>query len=205
MMLNEISNQGWTLLILSYAIGGIMSAIWIAKALQLPDPRSFGSKNPGATNMLRSNKYAAALTYCFDICKGIVCTVIPLSLGYSTGFAYSCGVMAVLGHLYPILHNFRGGKGAATYFGVVISLNSMVGIIAFGIWSSTLLLWRNVGLSAIITSLSTPILFATSTHLYPLTAPAVALSTLIIIRHATNLYELIKNYEAIEKASDHQD
>ena len=205
MLLNGLSNQDWMLLISSYSIGGIISAIWIAKALKLPDPRSFGSKNPGATNMLRSNKYAAALTYCFDICKGIVCTVIPLSLGYSTGFAYSCGVMAVLGHLYPILHNFRGGKGAATYFGVVISLNSMVGLTAFAIWSGTLLLWRNVGLSAIITSLSTPILFATSAHLHTLTAPAVVLSTLLIVRHATNLYELIKNNEIIAKVYDHQD
>ena len=205
MLLNGLSNQDWMLLISSYAIGGIISAIWIAKALKLPDPRSFGSKNPGATNMLRSNKYAAALTYCFDICKGIVCTVIPLSLGYSTGFAYSCGVMAVLGHLYPILHNFRGGKGAATYFGVVISLNSMVGLTAFAIWSGTLLLWRNVGLSAIITSLSTPILFATSAHLHTLTAPAVVLSTLLIVRHATNLYELIKNNEIIARVYDYQD
>lgn len=171
-----------------YCIGGIMSAIWIARWFQLPDPRSFGSKNPGATNMLRSaHPKAAALTFLLDIVKGVITTAVALNVGYSIQDAYICGVAATLGHLFPIFHRFQGGKGAATYFGVIITISPMIGLAALLTWSVTLYLSRNSGLSAIITAIITPILISIQADTHILTVTSVLVSTLIIIRHHQNI------------------
>lgn len=185
------------LLLSSYLIGSTMSAIWIAKIFKLPDPRSYGSGNPGATNMARSNhKVAALMTFILDICKGILSTGLAIMLGYSQSFGFACGAMALLGHIFPLFHDFKGGKGAATYFGVVLVLNQTCGLIAFLTWSSTLLLFRNSGLSAIITSIISPVIISYTPGMHKLTVPATAASLVIILVHRQNIQALLSDWLA---------
>ena len=190
------------LLLSSYLIGSTMSAIWIAKIFNLPDPRSYGSRNPGATNMARgNNKLAALLTFTLDICKGVLTAGLTIMLGYSQTFGFACGAMALLGHIFPLFHDFKGGKGAATYFGVVLVLNQTCGLIAFLTWLSTLLVFRNSGLSAIITSIISPVIISYTPGMHKLTLPAAAASLLIILVHRQNVKALLGEWISQPKQS----
>ena len=175
-----------------YCVGSVMNAIWIANWFQLPDPRSYGSKNPGATNMLRSaHPQAAALTFLLDILKGVSTTAIALYAGYELPSAYVCGVAATIGHLFPIFHRFQGGKGAATYLGVILTTSPMIGLFGLCIWSMSLYISRNSGFSSIICAIMTPILISMQSSTNILSIPSVLVSTLIIISHHQNIKSMI--------------
>ena len=179
------------LLLLSYLAGSVMSAIWIAKLFDLPDPRSYGSTNPGATNMARSNHRTAALmTFILDILKGVLTTWLAVQCGFSLQLAHLCGCCAVLGHIFPLYHNFIGGKGAATYFGVMLVLNSAVAGMAFCVWSLSLALFRNSGFSAVLTSCVTPFLVLANPSIAHLFTAVLAVNSLIIACHARNIEQL---------------
>src|SRR3954471_19769336 len=117
----------------AYLVGSISFAIVVSKAMGLPDPRSYGSKNPGATNVLRSgSKNAAALSPVGDTLKGALAVVLtafytgePAAAGFEAPMA---GAMALLGHLYPVFYGFRGGKGVATAAGVLLAIHWLLGI-----------------------------------------------------------------------------
>lgn len=188
----ESPNVIFILMIISYLIGSTVSAIWIAKFFKLPDPRSFGSHNPGATNMARSNhKLAALLTFCMDIGKGLLSTGMAISLGHSLQIAHLCGACAVLGHIYPAYHNFKGGKGAATYFGVIAMLSGTCGLISISIWGGTLYLFKNSGLSAVITASMTPVLIYMVPETSHLLLATIIVNALIIAKHSRNIETLL--------------
>ena len=176
------------LMIISYLIGSTVSAIWVAKFFKLPDPRSFGSQNPGATNMARSDhKLAAFLTLFLDISKGLLTTGIAIGLGHDLQIAHICGASAVIGHIYPAYHHFKGGKGAATYFGVITMISRTCGLLSFSIWAGTLYLFRNSGLSAVITASVTPILVFSMPEISHLLPATILTNILIIAKHDQNI------------------
>ncbi|MEC8882161.1 MAG: glycerol-3-phosphate 1-O-acyltransferase PlsY [Pseudomonadota bacterium] len=178
----------------SYLIGSTMSAIWIAKLFKLPDPRSYGSKNPGATNMARGkNKIAAFLTFSLDIFKGFAICYVLQTCGYDDTFVFLCGSCAVLGHMFPIFHKFEGGKGAATFFGVILAINATCGLIAFTIWATHIALFRNTGLSAVITAIANPILISNTTEVAHLAILSTIMGAIVIIKHKQNIIETYKN------------
>ena len=178
-------------LILAYLVGGTMSAIWVARLFGLPDPRSYGSMNPGTTNMSRSNhKFATAMTFVMDILKGSVVTSLALGLGFSLQLAYFCGMFAVIGHIYPFFHNFSGGKGAATYSGVLLAVNVLCGGMYGLVWFSILALFRNAGISSILASMMIPFVFLMVPEVSHLFFAVVLTSGLIIAVHAKNIDQI---------------
>ena len=198
----NMTPQTIVLLLTSYLIGSTMSAIWIAKLFKLPDPRSYGSKNPGATNMARGkNKTAAVLTFSLDIFKGFAICYILQTYGYDDTFTFICGSSAVLGHMFPIFHQFEGGKGAATFFGVILAMNTICGLIAFTIWVTHIALFRNTGLSAVITAIANPILISHAPEVAHLTILSAIMSGMIIIKHKQNI---IESYEKMTKKATKQ-
>ncbi len=135
-MSKKLSNYMLTALILiAYLVGSINSAIILSKVLKLPDPRTQGSKNPGATNMLRiGGKKIAAFVLLIDVWKGLS----PILLAYSyTSSSLELSIIALsafLGHVYPVFYSFKGGKGVATFIGGLIGINPLVGISFILIW-----------------------------------------------------------------------
>ena len=184
---------------IGYAVGNIMSAIWISRALQLPDPRTYGSRNPGVTNVARhGNTAIASLVLLMDCLKGYIPTA--LSLSNSTHIAFLVGACTIIGHLFPILHRFRGGKAVATFLGVTIALSPKVAMIAMLIWLCSYVYFRNSGLSAIATCIIMPFIIS-FTALAPLSIPFALVSALVIVMHKKNILDSFK--EAYQERRQH--
>lgn len=184
------------LIILSYFIGSISAAIITCKILGKVDPRTVGSKNPGATNVLRhGGKKAAVLTLLGDMLKGL----IPVAIGHAFGLDWPwlalIGIAAFLGHLYPIYYGFKGGKGVATAFGVFLGLNPIVGIVVLLTWIISALIFNISSLSALIASLLAPIYFYVVTASLPLFWGLLFITVMIYWRHRTNIIEIINGTE----------
>jgi glycerol-3-phosphate acyltransferase PlsY len=183
------------MVVMAYLVGSISSAILLCKLLSLPDPRSTGSKNPGATNVLRiSNKYVAAAVLVFDILKG----TLPVWGGYFLGLEpLYLGVIAVaacLGHMYPIFFNFAGGKAVATAFGVLLPIGFDLGGLLILTWLLVAKVTRYSSLAAIVTVSMAPVYTWLLKPLYAY--PVLMLSGLIIFRHKDNIIRLIKGTES---------
>ena len=143
---------------LGYALGCIPFAVVSSRLFGLADPRTYGSGNPGATNVLRSgNKKAALLTLIGDALKGCVAVWLVRALGMGDNAALLAGVAAFVGHVFPVTLGFRGGKGVATAAGVMLAAEPMVGLIALGIWLAVALLTRYSSLAALVAACSAPI------------------------------------------------
>jgi len=183
------------LLLVAYLLGSICSAILICKALKLPDPRTLGSGNPGATNVMRiGGKKAAALTLFADAIKG----VIPVMIGHLMGFSQAeigwVGLAAVLGHLFPIFFSFKGGKGVATTLGVIHAWHWPTALIIDAIWLVFAKVFKISSAAAIIAMICLPIiLYLFSTHYW---VPAVIISILSLYRHRSNIQKLISGQES---------
>ena len=122
-------------LVLGYLAGSVSSAILVCRVFGHPDPRTVGSHNPGATNVLREfGKYAAAATLIGDVAKGYLPVLLASSLGASTTAVAAAGLGAFLGHLYPVFFGFAGGKGVATLIGVLFGFSPWLGLAFIGIW-----------------------------------------------------------------------
>ncbi len=180
--------------VVAYLIGSVSSAILICKILNLPDPRTTGSKNPGATNVLRiSNKFTASVVLFLDILKGTIpvwggyfLQVEPLYLGV-------IALAACLGHMFPIFFNFKGGKAVATAFGVLLPIGlDLAGLLVFT-WFTVAKLTRYSSLAAIVTVSLAPFYTWLLKPIY--TYPVMMLSILIILRHKGNIIRLIKGSE----------
>jgi len=144
--------------ILAYLVGSISAAILVCRALGLPDPRSDGSGNPGATNVLRiGGKQAAAMTLAGDLAKGLLPVAIANMLSDNTALIALVGLGALLGHLYPIFFDFKGGKGVATAFGVMFGLHPVAGIAAAICWGLTAAAGRISSLAALVTFTLAPL------------------------------------------------
>ncbi len=181
--------------IAAYSIGSISSAVIICRLMDLPDPRKSGSKNPGATNVLRSgNKSAAITTLIADILKGFIPVYIAIQMDLDP-WVISCVMVAVfLGHLYPVFFNFQGGKGVATSLGAIFALSWPVGLLSFATFAMTLLLFRIVSLASLVAAVMVPIYMAWLQNAQ-LSIPVVVISILLFWRHRSNIVRLIHGEE----------
>lgn len=140
----------------AYLLGSINSAIIVSKVFSLPDPRSLGSGNPGATNVLRTgNKIAAFITLGGDLLKGLIPVLLVELFTANTILVAATGVAALLGHLYPVYYQFKGGKGVATTLGVLLGFDWFLAVIWILLWLLVAWLFRFSSLAALIATLIT--------------------------------------------------
>ena len=184
------------LLLTAYLLGSVSFAVVASWLFNLPDPRTYGSKNPGATNVLRSGKkVAAVLTLLGDAGKGWLAVMLAkyFSQTWELGSEAVAGVaIAVfLGHLFPIFLGFKGGKGVATSAGVLLGLNPLLGLLVIFTWILVAVLWRISSLSAMIAALLAPIyafiLFDSKINVWAITT----ISLLLLWRHKPNIINLV--------------
>jgi glycerol-3-phosphate acyltransferase PlsY len=184
-----------------YLIGSLSFAVIISKLMGLSDPRSYGSGNPGATNVLRSgNKKAAILTLVFDALKGylpvlaVVLWGAPLGLGEGT--ASLVGLGAFLGHLWPVFFKFEGGKGVATAAGVLLALNPLLGAATLATWLIVAYFTRYSSLAAIVAAVFAPFYQMLIWGGGPITLAAGLMGLLLIWRHEANIKKLLAGTES---------
>ncbi len=187
--------------VLAYLLGSLSFAVIVSKAMHLDDPRSYGSGNPGATNVLRSgNKRAAVFTLLLDAVKGVVAVLVARlladRLGYGDGVVALAGLASFLGHLYPVFFRFQGGKGVATAAGVLLALSPWVGLASLGTWLVVAIATRYSSLAALVTALLAPV-YLFFLHGDPQGVIAVAvMSVLLVWRHRANISKLLNGTES---------
>jgi glycerol-3-phosphate acyltransferase PlsY len=181
--------------LLAYCIGSISSAVLVCRLAGLPDPRSSGSKNPGATNVLRmGGKKAAIATLLGDVIKGVIPVVVAMQFDPRPEFVGPVMLAVFLGHLYPIFFNFQGGKGVATAIGAILALSWPAGLIVVGVWLLIFLISRISSLSALIAAALAP--FCVGCLVGYLYAVPVAVMTLFLFwRHRSNVKRLLEGTE----------
>lgn len=183
-------------ILLGYLLGSVASAIVVCRMMGLGDPRSEGSGNPGATNVLRLyGKKPAALTLAGDVFKGLLPVLLARLLQMPDSIIALTGLAAFIGHLYPLYFRFQGGKGVATLFGVLSGAGWLLGLSFMATWLVLALLFRYSSLAAIIAAVMTPVY---SWWLLPSPAYAISFSlmaAILIWRHRTNIRNLIAGTE----------
>ena len=185
------------IVLFAYLVGSLSSGIIISQIFKLPDPRTMGSKNPGATNVMRTgNKKAAIFTLLGDLLKGTLVLMLAKNLGFEN-FIIVCVALAVLiGHIYPVFYKFQGGKGVATAVGILIALNLKLALIVVCIWLAVFFISRYSSLSAIVASISAPLIGFFIMKDQSIYCVAYALITIIILlKHHTNIKKLISGTE----------
>ena len=187
---------------LAYALGSISFAVVVSKAMGLPDPYTHGSKNPGATNVLRTgNKLAAVLTLLGDAAKGwVAVTIARVVLGDPASEMNNMllGLVAVavfLGHLYPIFHGFKGGKGVATAAGILFAISWALGLATLGTWLIVAFFMRYSSLAALCAAVFAPLYFTFLFGLQPMSLAILIMSLLLIYRHRSNIRNLMNGTE----------
>lgn len=187
---------------LAYLIGSISFAVVVSRAMGLPDPYTHGSKNPGATNVLRTgNKVAAALTLIGDASKGwLAVTLARAVLGDPSqeGINILLGLVALavfMGHLYPIFHRFQGGKGVATAAGILFAINWALGLATLGTWLIVAIFMRYSSLAALCAAVFAPLYFTFLFGVQPMGLAILAMSLLLIYRHRSNIRNLMNGTE----------
>ncbi len=186
----------WLLVPLAYLCGSVSSAIIVCRVMGLEDPRSQGSGNPGATNVMRiGGKKAAAITLLGDALKGFIPVLAAKLLGVDS-LILSCVVMAAfLGHLYPIFFGFKGGKGVATSFGVTLGVTWLLGIIVSGTWLLVYKIGKISSLSALVAAVLTPVYVWFIVGDIYLVITFVLISMILLWRHRSNIQRLISGEE----------
>jgi glycerol-3-phosphate acyltransferase PlsY len=180
----------------AYLLGSVSSAIVISRLMGLADPRTVGSKNPGATNVLRSGgKLAAALTLAGDVLKGVAAVLVTRLLTGDPVILATTGGAVFLGHLYPVWHRFQGGKGVATALGVWLALSPWVGAALIGTWLGMAIVFRYSSLSAIVASAAAPFFVWWLAPEPAFLAAMIAMSLLLLVRHHSNIRNLIAGRE----------
>ena len=187
---------------LLYALGGYLAgsipfAVVVSRILALPDPRTYGSKNIGATNVLRSgHRIAALLTVVGDVGKGWIAVLAARMLGASDELLAIVGFAAFLGHVFPVWLRFRGGKGVATAAGVLIALDWRVGLAAIVVWLAVAAASRYSSLGAIVAALFAPAATWFFLGIGPVFAAVVGMSVILIVRHKANIVKLARGEES---------
>ena len=185
-------------LIASYLIGSISSAIIICKIAGLPDPRTQGSKNPGATNVLRfGGKKIAAFVLIFDGLKGAIPVITANYFGLSLFELTFILLFAFLGHVFPLFFGFKGGKGVATYLGGLIGINLLIGLTFAIIWLIVAKVLKFSSLAALIATILSPIYFYLITANLQAALVIGLIGLFIIYNHRANIKRLIKKEEDI--------
>ncbi len=185
------------IILFAYLVGSVSSGIIASQIFNLPDPRTIGSKNPGATNVMRSgNKKAAILTLLGDLLKAILVLAIAEYLGFNDLIIVCVALAVLIGHIYPIFYKFRGGKGVATAIGILIALNFKLALIVASIWLLVFGIWRYSSLAAIVAAISAPIVAIFILRDQSLYCIAFTLITIIIlIKHQANIKKLLSGTE----------
>lgn len=187
--------------LIAYLLGSVSFAVIASWIFRLPDPRTYGSKNPGATNVLRSGKKAAAiLTLLGDAGKGWLAVVMAQYLvqswNYSGEIVAAVALAVFLGHVFPIFFRFQGGKGVATAVGVLLGLNLWVGLLAIITWILVVIIWRISSLSALVAAALAPV-YALVFLGFDVNVLAILFMSLILMwRHKSNIVNLIAGNES---------
>ena len=188
------------LVLVAYLIGSVSFAVVVSRVMGLPDPRSYGSKNPGATNVLRTGRKAAAvLTLLGDCAKGWL-AVFLTDYFFATAVppVYKMAPVAVaviIGHMYPVFHRFQGGKGVATALGVLLALNPWLAAGAASTWIVIALFFRRSSLAALIAAVSAPVFCYMLYEIHPYTLAVGIIALLLIWRHKANIRNLLAGTE----------
>ncbi|MDP4299212.1 glycerol-3-phosphate 1-O-acyltransferase PlsY [Leptothrix discophora] len=185
----------------AYLIGSLSFAVIVSRVMGLNDPRSYGSGNPGATNVLRSgNKKAAVLTLVFDLLKGLIPVLLVLAFGAPWNLrdntAALVGLAAFLGHLWPVFFRFQGGKGVATAAGVLLGLHAGLGLAVLAIWIGVAFATRYSSLAALVASVAAPIVHIVVWGPSGATLAITLMSGLLVWRHRANIAKLMAGTES---------
>jgi glycerol-3-phosphate acyltransferase PlsY len=179
-----------------YLVGSVSTAIITCKLMGLEDPRSVGSNNPGATNVLRhGGKKAAIITLIGDMLKGLAPVIAVTMIDPAAGAIALTGLGAFLGHVFPVYYGFKGGKGVATYYGVLLGFSWMAGIAALLVWLLIAFVSKISSLSALVSALSAPFILWYSSHSPELTLMLGLMTALLFWRHRSNVRNIIDGKE----------
>jgi glycerol-3-phosphate acyltransferase PlsY len=187
--------------VLAYCVGSLSFAVIVSRAMGLADPRSYGSGNPGATNVLRSGKRSAAvLTLALDALKGYVPVLAALILaprfGFGAGTVALVGLAAFLGHLWPVFFRFKGGKGVATAAGVLLAFNPWLGAATLATWLIVALFFRYSSLASLAAAVFAPFYQVLIWDADAYAAAIAAMCLLLIWRHEGNIKKLLAGTES---------
>jgi len=183
--------------VLGYLLGSLPFAVIVSRAFGLADPRSYGSGNPGATNVLRSgNKAAAVLTLVGDAAKGWLAVWLAAHFGAEHAALATIGVAAFLGHVFPVFLGFKGGKGVATAVGVLLGLHWILALAATLTWLLVAVATRYSSLAALLAALEAPFAAWILSDRADIALPVAAMSLLLIWRHAANIRKLLAGTES---------
>jgi glycerol-3-phosphate acyltransferase PlsY len=194
--------------VIAYLIGSLSFAVIVSRAFGLPDPHTYGSGNPGATNVLRSGrKIAALLTLVGDAGKGWLAVYLALrwlpEYGVEQRWAAACAVAVFVGHLFPVFHGFRGGKGVSTALGILLAIDPWLGLATLATWIIIAVFFRYSSLAALVAAAFAPFytyfISLVRPHLETMmlgVLPAVILiSALLVWRHKDNILKLVAGTE----------
>jgi len=187
------------LILIAYLIGSISFAVLVSKVMGLPDPHSYGSGNPGATNVLRTgSKAAAILTLLGDAAKGYVAVLLARALigvDIDSWVLPAVAIAAFVGHLFPVFHGFKGGKGVATALGILLAINWVLSLTTLSTWLIVAVFLRYSSLAALISALFAPVYFVFLFGVQPMAVAIVVMSALLIWRHRSNIKNLLNGTE----------
>ena len=182
----------------AYLIGSVSFAVVVSRAFSLPDPRSYGSGNPGATNVLRTGRKAAAiLTLLGDATKGWLAVYLAHRYGNEpVSAAAIASVGVVLGHIFPVFHRFTGGKGVSTAAGALFALSVWLGSAVLATWIVIAAFFRISSLAAIVAAISAPVFTVILFNLrHPYLVGVAALAVILVVRHKNNIAKLLAGTE----------
>ena len=187
----------------AYLIGSVTFAIVVCKLLGSEDPRRSGSGNPGATNVVRVGGWsAAAVTFIGDAAKAAIPLGIAFHLGVDDWVIAGIALAVFLGHLFPIYHRFKGGKGVATYLGVLIGTQPLVALMWVGGWLALVGIFRHSSVGGMTMCAVAPLLLWWQSAAYQLIVISVLMSVLVVIRHRQNIKNLIAGTEGQDRTAD---
>jgi glycerol-3-phosphate acyltransferase PlsY len=188
---------GIVLVVLGYLCGSLASAVVVCRIMKLPDPRKQGSGNPGATNVLRlGGKKAAALTLAGDVLKGAIPVLLAHLLSDSPTVLAGTAVAAVIGHMYPVFFQFKGGKGVATTFGAVAALVFPVALFMAAVWVLTAMATRYASLASLAAAVAAPLFALVFIQQPAYILALVIIAALLVYRHRENIQRLRDGVES---------
>jgi len=184
-------------ILFSYLMGAISFGILMSHLFSLPDPRTIGSKNPGATNVLRTGKkLAALLTLLGDALKGTLTVGLAQYFELAPMMVGLIAIATLIGHIFPIYYGFKGGKGVATAAGMLFMFSWVLGLTVLAVWIAVFMIWRYSSLAAIIAGSLSPVIgFFYGIDFYELIASSI-IALILILRHIENIKRLINGTES---------
>ena len=183
--------------LIAYLIGSVSFGILASKLFNIADPRTMGSKNPGATNVMRQgNKVAAIFTLLGDMFKATILLLIAKFYGVSDSLIVLIAIALMLGHVYPIYYQFKGGKGVATALGILLGISPVLALSVFIIWIIIFFIWKFSSLAAIGATLSSPIIALWIGLSNQLVFLMCIISLIILVRHKSNIKNLLNGTES---------